>query len=145
MNELEVQELKSQLEADYKKKSEAIEIVLGMLRSKNGNTPAKPTPANSSTPSRHRSSNTVKGKRVRGVLSTSRLVLKDLPTPFTRIELLAKLEEVRPDFTGKVTADSLRNTLNRLAEEGVIEVVEEASGTRPASYRLVGRKTEAEM
>lgn len=151
MNEQEVLELKAQLEADYKRDSEAIDRVLAMLQRKSGVSPSAATqqqliPASVPVPKSKPEANngTERTPRVRGVLKATRELLSQLPSTFTSSEVREKLEEANPKFAGgKIKMDSLRGVLKLLSSEGLIKPVKEASGPNPAVYERVGRKSEA--
>jgi hypothetical protein len=152
VNEQEVLELKAQLEADYKRESEAIDTVLAMLRRKGGAslptaTQSEPTPASIpvSQPKTESNNGAEREKRIRGMLKTTRSLLNDLPETFTSFAVRDKLEE-HPKFAGrKIKMDSLRGVLKQLVEEGLIKPEKEASGPNPAVYRRVPRTTEVKM
>lgn len=145
MNITEVTELKRKLEEDFKKKTEAIDIVLEMLRAEKGNVngsapqvsdaPVSPTPKVASPETKPRRK---KGEptRVRGVLSLTRRLIFDLPPVFTIEDLIIKLHKVNPSKAHKIKRESLRSTLRTLVSEGSIVVAEKAAGTKPASYRI---------
>jgi hypothetical protein len=146
MNEIEVLDLKRQLEEEYKKDSDAIDRVLGLLRSRNGAAPingsapieaAKPAVSAKTVPaSRPNRSRHGQPTRVRGVLSTVTRLLKDLPPIFNREDISDRLRQSNPAMAAKVKPESLRSTIRQLVKAGVIELVEEASGPRLATYRV---------
>ena len=146
MNEAEVLELKAQVEADYRKQIETIDGFLDLLRRKNEASPATSTPIK---PATHRKPRTGQGEerapRVRGLLKATLDILPVLPATFTRLDIIAKVEETYPKFKGNIRPDSMRTTLKRLLEDGTIEVVEESSGPKPAVYRYVKKGVESKM
>jgi|ERR1041384_4947331 hypothetical protein len=140
MNEAEVLELKAQLDADYKRRSEAIDIVLEMLHGKNGTSLIPSTPTKPATHRKPRTGeNGERVPRVRGLLKATLDILPALPATFTRFDIIEKVEETYPKFKGNIRPDSMRTTLKRLLEDGTLEVVEEASGPKPAIYRYVAK------
>ena len=137
MNEAEVLNLKSQLDEEYKKDSDAIDRVLRLLRSRNGTAPVEATKrASQKRQSQAKDSN--KEPRVRGVQSAVIKLLKNLNPVFTREEIFDMLKVVNPAMAGKLKPASLRNTMRQLVKAEVIEVVKEASLTGPATYRIKG-------
>jgi hypothetical protein len=135
MNEAEVLNLKLQLDEEYRKDTEAIDRVLRLLRSRNGAAPVEATkPASQKRRSQTKDSD--KEPRVRGVQSAVIKLLKNLKPVFTREEIFDMLKVVNPEMAGKLKPASLRNTVRQLVKAEVIEVVEEASATRPATYRM---------
>lgn len=75
-----------------------------------------------------------KQTRVRGVLAAARSAIKDLPDPFDKNQLLAKLEEMDAAFAKKITSSNIRNTLRLLTQSGVIRVSSEATAVSCAKY-----------
>lgn len=136
VNEREVLRLRAQLDAEYKKRVEAIDLVLQMLRSPNGLFPitaTQPTPPAKSQPKTV--SNTEREPRVRGMLKATRNILNDLPETFTSFQVRDALELARPEFKGRVKLDSLRGVLNTLAVEGYVEQIAAGAGPKPALYK----------
>jgi hypothetical protein len=82
-----------------------------------------------------------KPPRVRGVLAAARKAIEQLPSPFDKNQLLAKLVEINEEFADKkVTGANIRNALRLLTQEGVIKVESEASATTCARYVKVNVK-----
>jgi sulfur carrier protein ThiS len=78
-----------------------------------------------------------KQPRVRGVLAAARKAIDQLPSPFDKNQLLAKLDE---EFTHKkITGANIRNALRLLTQEGVIKVHCEATATTCAQYLIEHR------
>ena len=76
-----------------------------------------------------------KAPRVRGVLAAARKAIDQLPSPFDKNELLAKLVEIDEEFAHKkVTGANIRNALRLLTQEGVIKVESRATATTCAKY-----------
>jgi hypothetical protein len=73
--------------------------------------------------------------RVRGVLAAARKAIEQLPTPFDKNQLVAKLIEADEDFAHKkITGANIRNALRLLTQDGVIKVESEATATSCAKY-----------
>lgn len=76
-----------------------------------------------------------KPPRVRGVLAGARKAIEQLPSPFDKNQLLAKLAEIDEEFADKkVTGANIRNALRLLTQKGVIKVESEATATTCAKY-----------
>jgi hypothetical protein len=134
MNEREVLSLKRQLEEDYHKNTEAIDRVLRLLREKKE--AAIAGTGESSSSGTVDGTNNGRATRVRGVLALVEGFLKDLPEVFTRDDAFNRLKEVAPDKALKLNPASMRNTLRYLIKTEKIEVVDGASGSKGASYRI---------
>lgn len=128
MNEREVLALKRKLEADYRKESEAIDIVLNLLRRKNSPNGSKPPESVDGSAHQQR--------RVRGVLAAVKRLLPFLPATFDRTDVSEMLGDAEPDLASKVSLGNIRGTLRLLQQDKVIEVVTPSSGTRAAVYKL---------
>lgn len=73
-------------------------------------------------------------KRVRGVLAAARKAIEDLPDPFDRNQLGARLREDE-EFAGKeISETSLRSALRQLTEEKIIAIERDATATSCATY-----------
>jgi len=83
-----------------------------------------------------------KQRRIRGVLSSVREILPELPDPFDKNDIMAKLWEKNSDLAGSVSAANLRNTLRILVKAGKINVEIEPTSTRCGRY---SRKRAAEL
>ena len=76
-----------------------------------------------------------KPPRVRGVLAAARKAIEQLPSPFDKNQLLAKLVEIDEEFAHKkVTGANIRNALRLLTQDGAIKVASEATATTCAKY-----------
>jgi len=73
--------------------------------------------------------------RVRGVLGAARKAIDQLPDPFDKNQLLAKLVEIDEEFANKkITGANIRNALRLLVQDKVIEVESKATATTCAKY-----------
>jgi hypothetical protein len=111
MHEREYKKIRSTIEAEYRKKLDALELIYGMA-GKNGN--SSPSP--------------VKGELAQAVVSSIRQTTVD----FNVRDIEQALKIMHP--TLMVKRGSLSNTLKRL-EGREIELVEKGSGKRPSQYR----------
>lgn len=76
-----------------------------------------------------------KQPRVRGVLAAARKAIEQLPSPFDKNQLLAKLVEIDEGFARKkVTGANIRSALRLLTQDGVIKIESEATATTCAKY-----------
>lgn len=76
-----------------------------------------------------------KQPRVRGVLAAARKAIEQLPSPFDKNQLLAKLAEIDEGFAHKkVTGANIRSALRLLTQDGVIKIESEATATTCAKY-----------
>lgn len=116
-------DLKRQIVEHYRKRLEAIDLLLQTL-------PQLDEPS----PSPLRMVENPRPRRVRGVLAIVRQLVPQLSQPFDRRQVLEKLQEVEPELAAKVTLANLRNTLRLLAREGSVVLVEEPTSLRPARY-----------
>lgn len=72
--------------------------------------------------------------RVRGVLAAVKDILENLPGPFDKNDIMAKLKDKDPDLAARLSPANLRNTLRSLAKSGYIEVQIDATSTTCAKY-----------
>ena len=72
--------------------------------------------------------------RVRGVLAAVKDILENLPGPFDKNDVMAKLKDKDPELAAKLSPANLRNTLRSLAKSGYIEVQIDATSTSCAKY-----------
>ena len=136
MKKTDVLNLKKKLHDEFLKKSEAIDLVLQMLSENDGSaTPLQPT-LQSQHPNEHAAT-----KRTRGLLSAVRDVLPAVPSEFTRFDILGALTKDYPEIAEKMRPESLRGSLATLQAEGLITVIRESAGTRPALYSRVKNET----
>ena len=138
MKKDEVLELKAKLEADFQKKSEAIDIVLAMLQEKEAvkdpsYTPIQQQPATTPT-------DEPKKTRTRGLQKATRRVLPKLPADFTKFDVIDLLKQDYPVLAEKMKPESLRGTLATLVDDGVLVVKRQAAGSRPAVYSVAPPK-----
>jgi hypothetical protein len=126
MNEKQYLRLKRQIEAEYHKKLEALEMVYQMAR-----------PISSLTGKQLGMRTSSKG----ALRNALRSAFTSMSGEFTPKVVLAKLRERDPAFAESVNKASLSSALARLAEGGEIELVEKGSGKRPSKYRVIGVRT----
>lgn len=80
-----------------------------------------------------------KQSRVRGVFAAARKAIDQLPGPFDKNQLLAKLVEIDEEFVHKkITGANIRNALRLLMKKGVIEIESKATATTCAKYIKAG-------
>jgi hypothetical protein len=70
-----------------------------------------------------------------GLLKKVTKLVEDLPEKFSTVEVVKKLEQ---ETDAKVKRPSVKAALDRLAENGVLEVVAQGGPQKPATYRRVG-------
>lgn len=151
MNEQEVLALKAKIEADFRKKAEAIDVVLGLLREQEQE-PLPPMPPVSvgvlgqPLPPTYTLAPQVMPeqrapKRTRGALDAAKSILYLMPPQFTKNHVFDGLREKNAELATRLKPDSLRGVMAGLVDGGLIEVVTPALGTRPAVYQLtaIGR------
>ncbi len=119
MNEREYKRLKSEAEAEYRRKLEAIETVWKMSggASRNG----------AEAPSQ------VFGKGV--LLKAVRHTLEEIRGDFTVRDIESRIRIFNPTLAATVRRPSLSSTLKRLEESHEVELVLAGSGKRPSKYR----------
>lgn len=74
--------------------------------------------------------------RIRGVLSSVREILPELPDPFDKNDIMARLRVSDSVFARSVTAANLRNTLRILVKNGEIKVEIEPTSRSCGKYSL---------
>lgn len=136
MKKDEVLALKEKLAADFQKKSEAIDLVLSMLEDENSTEATPQTSIRQETASPP-AKTAPSIKRTRGLLRSARRVLPKLPIDFTKYDVFDALRKDFPDLAEKMKPESLRGCLSTLVDEGLIQVKQESSGTRPAVYTRI--------
>lgn len=136
MKKTDVLNLKKKLQDEFLKKSEAIDLVLQMLSENEGSATSPQQNPQSQHPSEHAAT-----KRTRGLLNAVRDVLPAVPSEFTRFDVLAALTKDYPEIAEKMRPESLRGSLATLQAEGLITVIRESAGTRPALYSQVKSET----
>jgi len=118
MHEREYKKLLAVIEADYRKKLDALELIYGM--------------ANQNGSARNSTSAPVKGKLAQAVVS----FVREIATEFNARDLELFLNSTNPDLKAKRV--SISNTLKRL-EGKEVELIEKGSGKRPSKYRRKNR------
>ena len=73
-------------------------------------------------------------RRVRGVLAAAREAIDQLPSPFNKNQLLAKLREDEDFADQEITAANIRSALRKLVEKKIIVVKSSATATTCALY-----------
>jgi hypothetical protein len=122
MNEREYNRLKSEIEAEYRRKLDALELVWKMSNSSRNGTQAI--------------------QAVNGVVGKGRLLkavrhsLTELRGDFTLHEVENQIRLVNPTLAATIKRPSLSSALKRLAKEGVIIVVSVGAGKKPSKYRV---------
>jgi len=115
MHEREYKRLRSIIEADYRKKLEALDLIYGMAGRSNGN-----SSSSSGTP--------IKGELAQAVVSA----IQQTTSNFNVRDIEQTLKVTNPAMN--VKRGSLSNTLKRL-EGREVELIEKGSGKRPSTYR----------
>lgn len=131
---------------EYAKNNEALERVLSMLKKAE---PISEQPNGTVTPtgiastggdgngSPKSSMPSVKGqKRIRGTKSAAVSILGLLPHRFTKNDVQQLVEARVPKLKGLITSGAMRSAMTGLVEDGFIQMVEPAYGTKPATYVL---------
>ena len=119
MHEREYLRMKRQIEADYRKKLDALELVWGMAGGS-----ASSSPSTSSDELR------------RGDLREAiRSAVRDLTGEFRPEDVLDAIRADDELLAALIKPASLSSALKRLAEKGEIELIEAGSGKRPSRYR----------
>ena len=113
--------MKAEIEADYRHKMEALELVWNMARGANRNG------------AEAASATLGKGTLLKAV----RPILSDLSGDFTLHDVMKKISLSNPSLAAKLKQPSLSSALKRLAEDGVITLVSRGSGKRASIYRMV--------
>jgi len=107
-----------------------------------------PMPTTSDTPVEHGAFKVVPGgsvsnisrssrvsqPRVRGVLAAVKQIVQDLPGPFDKNDIIARLRERDSELAVNISPANLRNTLRLLAKSGYIQVQIDATSTSCAKY-----------
>ena len=121
MNQREYNRMKAEIEADYRHKMEALELVWNMAggASRNGAEAASTTLG--------------KGTLLKAVRHT----LADLSGDFTLHDVMKKISLNNPSLAAKLKQPSLSSALKRLAEDGIITLVSRGRGKRASIYRMV--------
>lgn len=136
MKERELLAEKRVLEAEIlerQKALQAVEVLLNRIRQQNGVSPAHGATLGSLSPGSNGN-----GKRVRGTLKAAKRAADALSEPFTRSELIAKIEQDNPALAGKISPAAQRSTIRTLLKDNWIVVTEEATETTEAKYKGFG-------
>jgi len=120
MKEREYHKLRNEVEAEYRKKIEALDLVFKM--SSNG------VGGNGTT-------GQVFGKGT--LLKAVRQALEGLRADFVLKDIVERIRVNNPSFAATLKRASLSSTLKRLADSHEIEVVELGRGKRASKYRKV--------
>jgi len=115
MDEREYRKIKEDLQADYKRKLEALELLWSGLRDKPTDKPEL-RPAQSMT-------------------DIVRQALPNLGEQFSIFEVRKEIERMFPALKGAYRTTSLSSTLTRMHQRHEIEVIREGKGTAPTIYR----------
>lgn len=124
MNEREYRRLRREIEEDFRKKTEALDLVWQM---------AKPSASGESVSAGGRWS---KGM----VLDEIRSVLKEMQETFGAKTVMEKVQERNPELATLKRA-SFSSALRRLADEHEIELVTLGAGKRGSVYRVAKMPT----
>jgi len=119
MNEREYDRLRNEIEAEYHKKIEALELIWRM---------SNKAPTGLMTNGRG------------ALLGAVRDAVNQLYATFTIRDVEKVIKQQNAVVGSHVRRASLSNTLKRLVEDGLLELVEKGQGKRPSSYR---RKVQA--
>jgi hypothetical protein len=129
VKERELSALRRTLEAEILERQEqirAVEILLNRIRRENGT--LIEGPVLTVTNGHHR--------RVRGTLKAAKTAVDAVTSPFTRSELLSKIEEINPALAGKIKPEALRMVIRTLIKDGLMAETEGVSSeTGDVLYR----------
>lgn len=120
MDEQEYGKIKEDLEADYKRKLEALELLWSALRDKAPE--AVPKAETKALPSQ-------------SLTAIIRQALPNLKEEFSIWEIKQEIEKMYPALKGQYKKNSLSGTLTRMKDRGEIIVVQAGEGTAPSIYR----------
>jgi hypothetical protein len=123
MNEREYNRLKQQIENDYKKKLEALDIIWQMAKEN-----VRETPVNGK-------SSTVKAGTLMGAI---RQVLPFVSGEFDINTIIQLVEARRPDIKTPINPTSVSGSLRKLEKANAIVLMEAGAGKRPNRYRKAG-------
>jgi hypothetical protein len=112
MHEREFKRIRATIEADYRKKLDALELVYSMAAKNGASSSAAP----------------VKGKLAQAVVEA----IQHTDAQFSARDIETLVSVTRPELAAKRA--SISNTLKRL-EGREIELIEKGSGKRPSTYR----------
>lgn len=122
MKQREYETLKAQIEAEYRKKSDALELVWKM--SVKGAASAAPT--------------TGRG----AVLNAVKSAINVMHGNFNTADIERQIRGADAILGAKVKRGSISNTLKRLVGEKLIEVVDQGTGRQASTYKRVSGKVE---
>ena len=116
MDEEQYRKLKQDLENDYKRKLEALDLLYSALGGKSA-------PAD------------MQGLRPQSMTQLVRQALPNLGETFSIWEIGAEVERQYPALKGKYKVSSLSATLSRMSKRGEIVVVQKGEGPAPTIYK----------
>jgi len=123
MNQREYERLKREIQAEYQKKLEALEMIWQMAQNRNHSTASATTRSTS--------------ELARGfLLSAVKNALQHISGDFSQHIVVQKIAELHPNLS-PVKRASVSSALKRLAGGKEIELVEAGSGKRPSVYRVL--------
>jgi hypothetical protein len=115
MHEREYKRLRAEIEADYRKKLEALDLVWSMS---NGAT---------------RPGQNISGRGA--ILLAVRTAVAGLQSTFGPPEVESSIKKNDPALAPKIRRASISNVLKKLVDEGTVEVVEKGQGRQASTYR----------
>ncbi len=119
MNEREYNRLKQQIEADYKRKLEALELVWQMARETDNAVENREKTAKAGT-----------------LMGAIRSVLPIVNGEFDINTIISLVEETHPNIKKPINPTSVSGSLKKLERSGRIVLTEAGAGKRPNMYRL---------
>jgi hypothetical protein len=119
VNEREYRRLRQQIEDDYRRKIDALEVVWKLsANTSNGNSAEVPVK--------------------RGTIDNLvRNVLGSMTGQFSPRDVMEEMQKI-PDFPGGINRSSVSSALKRLADDGVLSVVQIGKGKRASRYQRKG-------
>lgn len=120
MHEREYNRLRREIEAEYRKKLDALEMVWGM--------------SNASRRSGNETNRTTHARKG-ALLNIVRSVLPEMQGEFSQRDVLDKVREKNAELD--VKRASLSSTLRRLADDKEIDLLELGAGKRPSRYKVI--------
>lgn len=119
MNEREYNRMKSEIEAEYRRKLDALDLVWKMSNAnRNGTQVANPLIG--------------KGQLLKAV----RQALPSIRGDFTLHDIENRIRVDNPTLAATLKRPSLSSALKRLVKDGVIALVSVGAGKRPSKYRM---------
>ncbi|HKO62711.1 MAG TPA: hypothetical protein VJV03_16210 [Pyrinomonadaceae bacterium] len=118
---------------------QAVEVLISRAREREGLPPV----ADSLSASSPDTNGTGKQPRVRGTLKAAKQAVDHFPGPFTRSQLLSKIEELNPSLRGRIRPEALRMSMRELIKIGWMAPVENevSEETGEALYRNYALKS----